>query len=78
MVTKSVTLCTLLKLTDSCFFLDFLKNNFIEGFPWWSSNWDSTLLLHGGGEGHQVQSLVGELGSRMPFCVAKKKRINEV
>jgi hypothetical protein len=27
--------------------------------------------------GALVQSLVGELGSRMPFCVAKK-RINEV
>ena len=60
MVTKSVTLCTLLKLTDSCFFLDFLKNNFIEGFPWWSSNWDSTLLLHGGGEGHHPLSVCVE------------------
>ena len=43
------------------------------GLLWWSSAWDCMLPM----QEAQVQSLVGELRSHMPCCVAKKKKKEE-
>ena len=41
-----------------------------SGLPWWSSGLDSTLPARGAG----VLSLVGTLGSHMPYGAGKKKK----
>ena len=41
-----------------------------QGFPWWSSGWDSL-------QAAQVQSLVRELRSHTPHGVAKNQSINK-
>lgn len=43
------------------------------GLPWWSSGWDSRLLMHG----VPVRSLVRELGSRMLCSATIKWKIKE-
>ena len=42
--------------------------------PWWSSDQDSTLPVHG----TWVQSLVGELRSHIPLSMAKKKKKKKI
>ena len=44
-----------------------------SGLPWWSSGLDSTLPAWGAG----VLSLVGTLGSHMPYGAGKKKKEEE-
>ena len=58
------------------FQLSFIKKAIFWGLPWRSSGWDSELPL----QGARVQSLVGELGSRVPHgqkkkAILKKKKI---
>ena len=50
------------------FQLSFIKKAIFWGLPWRSSGWDSELPL----QGARVQSLVGELGSRVPHGQKKK------
>ena len=45
------------------------KENVVNGFPWWSSGWESMSPL----QGAWVQSLDREVRSHRPHSVAKKK-----
>ena len=45
-----------------------------KGVPWWSSGWDSVLLLLR----TLVQSLVGELRSNKPCGMAKKEAVPRI
>ena len=58
--------------TSSQAFSLFRNPSLTSGFPWWSSNWDSTPPLLGA----QVRSLIRELRSQKSLSSAAKKKKN--